>query len=176
MRTAHLLISVLVGTFALGAQQEHPPVSRPVFENPPALEDRYSISVVSAALQFLKRGGNSIEAKGHIWPLLKLGDSVSIATLKIYSTDELLQTENTQAYLTAVRNAFSSRSSVLEKSDTNPRVTLLVLSYLRGKVVSNPGIGKRIAYLEGCVKDFTCSSQGEYDFFHKPPINAAPEK
>jgi hypothetical protein len=55
--------------------------------------------------------------------------------------------------LTAVRNAFSSRGSVLEKSDTNPRVILLVLSYLRGKVVSNPGIGKRIAYLEGCVNE-----------------------
>jgi hypothetical protein len=135
MRPVHLLISVLVGSFVLAAQQQNPPVSRPVFENPPALEDRYSVSVVSAALQFLKRGGNSIEAKGYIWPLLSLGDRVSIATLKIYSTDELVQAGNTQAYLTAVRNAFSSRGSVLEKSDTDPRVTLFVLQYLRGKDV-----------------------------------------
>jgi hypothetical protein len=42
-----------------------------------------------------------------------------------------------------------------------------VLEYLREKEVSNSGIEKRIAYLEGCMKDFTCSSQGEYDFFHK---------
>jgi hypothetical protein len=40
------------------------------------------------------------------------------------------------------------RSSVLEKSDADPRVTLFVLEYLREKEVSNPGIEKRIAYLE----------------------------
>jgi hypothetical protein len=168
MRLVLLLVSVLVGPFVLAAQQQNPPVSRPVLESPPVLEDRYSVSVVTAALQFLKRGGSSLDIKQYIWPLLSLGDRVSIATLKIYTTDELVQPENTQLYLIAVRNAFSSRGSVLEKSDADPRVTLFVLQYLRGKDVSNPGIEKRIAYLEGCVKDFTCSSLGEYDFFHKP--------
>jgi hypothetical protein len=81
--------------------------------------------------------------------------------------DELVQTENVEAYLTVVRNTFSTRSSSLEKSDAEPRVTLFVLEYLREKEVSSPGIEKRIVYLEGCVKDFTCSSLGENDFFNK---------
>lgn len=65
------------------------------------------------------------------------------------------------------RNAFSMRASVAEKSDLDPKVMLFVLKYLKEKEVSDPGIEKRIAYLQGCVKDFACSSQGEYDFFHK---------
>jgi hypothetical protein len=163
MRVVHLLFSVMVGMFVFAAQPQIPPAS------PPVVDDRYSVSAVSSALQFLQRRGprNSIEAKGYIWPLLLLGDRVSIAVLRIYTADELVQAENASAYLMVVRNAFSMRSSVLEKSDADPRVTLFVLEYLREKEVSNPGIEKRIAYLEGCVKDFTCSSQAEYDFFHK---------
>jgi len=145
------------------AQPQIPPV------NPPVVDDRYSVSVVSSALQSLQSEGpkSSIEVKIYIWPVLPLGDRVSIAVLRIYTADELVRAENAEAYLTVVRNAFSMRSSVLEKSDADPRVTLFVLEYLREKEVSNPGIEKRIAYLEGCVKDFTCSSQDEYDFFHK---------
>ena len=163
MRVVQLLFSVMVGTFRFAAQQQIPPA------NPPVVDDRYSVSVVSSTLQFLQRQGptNSIEAKKYIWPVLPLGDRVSIAVLRIYTADELIQAENSEAYLTVVRNAFSMRSSVLEKSDADPKVTLFVLEYLREKEVSNPGIEKRIAYLEGCVKGFTCSSQGEYDFFHK---------
>ncbi len=163
MRFVHLLFSVMVGTFVFAAQPQIPSA------NPPVVDDRYSVSVVSSALQFLQRQGptNSVEAKEYIWPVLPLGDRVSIAVLRIYTADELVQAENARAYLTVVRNAFSMRSSVLEKSDADPRVTLFVLQYLREKEVSNPGIEKRIAYLEGCVKGFTCSSQGEYDFSHK---------
>jgi hypothetical protein len=163
MRFVHLLFSVMVGTFVFAAQSQIPPAS------PPVVDDRYSVSVVSSALQFLQRQSptNSIEAKGYIWPVLPLGDRVSIAVLRIYTADELVQAENAAAYLTVLRNAFSTRSRVLEKSDADPRVTLFVLEYLREKEVSNSGIEKRIAYLEGCMKDFTCSSQGEYDFFHK---------
>jgi hypothetical protein len=54
---------------------------------------------------------------------------------------------------------------VLEKSDTDPRITLLVLGYLEEKEISDPRLEKRIAYLKGCIKDFTCSSSGEYEFF-----------
>jgi hypothetical protein len=163
MRFVHLLFSAMVGTFVFAPQPQIPPAS------PPVVDDRYSVSVVSSALQFLQRQGptNSIEAKRYIWPVLPLGDRVSIAVLRIYTADELVQAENAAAYLTVLRNAFSMRSSVLEKPDADPRVTLFVLEYLKEKEVSSSGIEKRIAYLEVCVKDFTCSSQGEYDFFHK---------
>ena len=153
------LVAMLIST-------EQQPISRPT---PASADDRYSVSQVSSAIQFLQRksGANSIEVKGYLWPLLPLGDRVSIAILKIYAADELLQSDNAQAYLTVARNAFSMRASVVEKSDLDPKVTLFVLEYLKEKEISDPGIEKRIAYLQGCVKDFTCSSQGEDDFFHK---------
>jgi hypothetical protein len=93
---------------------------------------------------------------------------VSIAVLKIYRRSELVKPENAHAYLTAVRNAFSDRKSILEKSDSDPKVTLFVLDYLREQEVSEPSIEKRIGYMTGCVKDFSCSSQGEYNFLKNP--------
>jgi hypothetical protein len=96
-----------------------------------------------------------------------LGDRVSIATLKIYTPNELAKPENAEAYLTVVRNAFSSPDAVHEKLDKDPKVTLFVLEYLKEKEISDPRIETRIEYMKECVKDFTCSSQGEYSFFHE---------
>jgi hypothetical protein len=110
----------------------------------------------------------NVEEKKYILPLSALGDRVSIAALKIYSADSILRLENVRAYLTLVRNAFSSRESVCEKTDQEPTVTVFVLRYLKEKEVSNPAIQKRISYMEGCVQNFTCSSQGEYKFAHTP--------
>jgi hypothetical protein len=130
-------------------------------------DDRYSVAAVRSALQFLLRPGGSysFEEKEYLWPLMPLGDRVSIAALKIYPANELVQAEKTQAYLTAVRNAFSARKSIREQADADPTVTLFVLEFLKEKQACNPGIEKRIQYIERCVKDFTCSSQGEYSFF-----------
>lgn len=100
--------------------------------------------------------------------LLQLGDGISIAVLKIYDRSELVKPENARAYLTAVRNAFSGRNRVLEKSDLDPKVTLFVLDYLREQEASEPGIEKSISYMARCVKDFSCSSQGQYTFFKNP--------
>jgi len=164
MRFAGLLFLVLVGASVFAQQQQIPA------GNSAVSEDRYAVTVVSSALQYLQREGlkSSFEDKAYLWPLFPLGDRVSIAVLKIYSAEELVQPENAGAYLTVARNAFSMHRSVVERSDTDPKVTLFVLKYLKEKEDSSPTIEKRIAYLEGCVKDFTCSSQGEYAFFHKP--------
>jgi len=166
MRLARLLCVALIEASVLAGEQQAPPVKRPVDVTQPVLEDRYSVATVSAALKFIQRGGNTIEEKGYIWPLSSLGDRASIAVLKIYADDELLQTSNTVAYLSIVRNAFSSRSDVVEKSDADPRVTLFVLSYLKARETSNPEIEKKIAYLQSCVNDFTCRPIGAYEL-HK---------
>jgi hypothetical protein len=165
MRFVQLLSLVMVGTFAFAAQPQTPAV------NPPAVDDSYSVSVVSSALQYLQQQNHaefsSFADKNYLWPMLPLGDRVSIAILRIYTADELVRPENAGAYLTVTRNAFSMRSSVKEKSDTDPRVTLFVLEYLQEKETSDPAIVQRITYIRRCVKDFTCSSQGEYEFMHK---------
>ncbi len=166
MRVFGLLCLVLISTPNLEAQK----LSQPT-QTADACEtnEDYAIPAVNEALQLLKRGVVDLAVERmYIRPLSTLGDRVSIAALKIYSADEILQTENAQAYLTVVRNAFSSRSSVVAKPDQIPKVTSFVLNYLKEKEISNAGIEKRISYLEQCVKDFSCSSQSEYDFFHKP--------
>ena len=168
MRFACLLCLALAGTSVFAQQQ----IS---YGSSPVPDDRYSVSVVSSALELLhwKRPVSSGDMKAYLSPLLHLGDRVSIAALKIYSANELTESDNANAYLTVTRNAFSDRSSVLEQSDTDPKVTLFVLEFLREKEIPSPGIEKRIAYLQVCVKDFTCSSQGEYDFVRKSrfPVN-----
>jgi len=137
--------------------------------------DHYFVAFVREALDFYRNPEHvpqsSMEARKYTNgspSLLQLGDGVSIAALKIYDRSELVKPENAHAYLTAVRNAFSGRNSVLEKSDLDPKVTLFVLDYLREQEVSEPDIEKRISYLTRCVKDFSCSSQAEYNFFKNP--------
>lgn len=104
-----------------------------------------------------------------LWLLAQLGDAASIATLKIYDRDDLVKPENAANYLIVVRNAFSDKSHVLNKSDLEPKVTLFILSYLEEKETTEPLLEKRIAYLKRCVTDFSCSSQAESDFVHGTP-------
>ncbi len=169
MRAILWFCSVLIGAFLLG-EQARTPDSRP-----PTRTDTYSIAFVNSAFQYFKdsaKNGMRLSTdvdrfiNSHNSPsLYELGDAVSIAVLKIYDLDELTRPENTREYLTLVRISFSERSRVLEKSDQIPRVTSVVLDYLEQKEVSEPLLEKRIAYVKACVKDFTCSSQGEADFF-----------
>lgn len=124
MRFACLLFSALVVTSNFAQQQPIPA------DNSAVLTDRYSITVVSSAFQYLQqRKGpfSSFADKAYMWPLLPLGDRVSIAVLKIYSADELVQPENAGAYHSAARTIFG-------------------LAHLKGKEISNPEIEKRIAY------------------------------
>jgi hypothetical protein len=169
MRVASFFLASLIGASLCIFQQRSPDM------NPSTASDHYFVTFVREALDFYRNPAripqSSMEAKKYTNSspsLLHLGDGVSIAALKIYDRSELVKPENANAYLTALRNAFSDRKSVLEKSDLEPRVTLFVLDYLREQEVSEPGIEKRIGYMTGCVKDFSCSSQGEYNFFKNP--------
>jgi hypothetical protein len=177
MRLTLLFCLALVGSRALAGQEQPVNVCQPIPDDP------YAIGVVSKTLRVIK-GEEGIHAFSkneivrYIWPLIALGDRVSIAVLKIYSAEEIRQAENADAYLTVVRNAFSSRMSAVSRPgdrscmvsevDADPKVTLFVLAYLKAQLISNPGLERRIEYMETCVRDFTCSSQGEYAFFHKP--------
>jgi hypothetical protein len=94
-----------------------------------------------------------------------MGDRISIALLKIYSPEDLNESNNANACLTAIRAAFGDRNRILGPSDKDPKVTMFVLDYLQQKKVSDHNFQKRIEYVRSCVKEFTCSPQGEYNFF-----------
>ena len=134
----------------------------------------WGFAFVNSAFQYFKRTDKGLRLSsdvdrflnGYNSPSLhQLGDAVSIAVLKICTLDELIKPENARTYLTIVRNSFADRSKVLEKSDQDPRVTSLMLDYFEQKELLEPLLEKRVAYMKGCVQDFTCSSQGEADFF-----------
>jgi hypothetical protein len=158
-------IVTLIAIFLLPVQQQTPDACSP------AITDPYAISFVSSALQYFGRKDGpffSFEAKQytHLSPSLpELADGVSIAVLKIWGKDELARPENASTYLTVIRASFSDRKRVSEKSNTEPKVTLLVLDYLQEKEASEAGLEKRIEYMKRCVNDFSCSPQSESDFF-----------
>ena len=139
--------------------------------------DPYFTRFVSSAFQFVADPPNrpvaSFEFKKftHSSPsLLELGDGVTIAVLKLLDRKELLVPKNTSAYLILVRNAFSYKEKVKEKSNLEPKATLFVLDYLAEKSAADPVTSKRIFYLQFCVLDFSCSPEGEHYYVTKPPL------
>ena len=163
MRTIWCLLSILVLLLGLAQVEAQTPV--------PAtgrFDDNYAVPYVTWVLNFMHRKNiNSVEMK-QLWPLAELGDAASIATLKTYSKDDLIKPENAANYLIVVRNAFSDKNHVSNKSDLDPKVTLFVLSYLEEKETAEPLIEKSITYLKRCVTDFSCSAQAEYKSVHEP--------
>jgi hypothetical protein len=162
MRMLRWLALLVVGAGIASAQQ--PPKAFPA-------ADPYSLDFVRSAIPYFKHGGFGFEGKRIAWGTLEIpglnefGDRVSIALLKIYSREELVQPENANACLSAIRTAFENRISVLDHSDRQPRVTVFLLDYLQENEHSNDKLAKRIKYIRGCVKEFTCSSQREGAFF-----------
>ncbi len=87
--------------------------------------------------------------------LTQLGDSASIAALKLFTLDELTIPENTRPYLTIVSLSFSDSQRVLVETDRRPRVTSLVLDYLHQKV-PDPRTRKIIDALKMCTGTCSC--------------------
>jgi hypothetical protein len=162
MRMLRCLALLVVGVGVASAQQ--PPRAF-------SASDPYSLGFVRSALEYFKHGGFGFEGKRIAWGTIdspglnQFGDRVSIALLKIYSREELSQPENASLCLAAIRTAFENKSSVLEPSDREPRITLFLLDYLQENQQSDVTLEKRIEYIRGCIKEFACSPQGEHAFF-----------
>jgi hypothetical protein len=160
MRTAHWVPSLVVALSLMVGQQ-----------TAESRTDPYWTGLVTSALEYFKHGGFGFEEKKFMNgsfgspSLPQMGDRVSMALLKIYSPEEMTQAENANACLNAVRSAFIDRKQVSEPSDQDPKVTFFILEYLREKRQSDRNFQKRIDYIKSCVTNFTCSPQGEYDFF-----------
>jgi hypothetical protein len=166
MRAIRWLCSTLVLTTLLCGSSESGQIC------PPANTDNYSLEFVKSAFEFFKDAATrptwEFEARRYTnnSPSLgELGDSMSIAVLKIYGREQLGMHENASVYLNMVRVSFGNASRVREQSNREPQVTLLVLDYLEAKESLEAGLEKRIAYMKGCVRDFSCSPQGEAHFF-----------
>ena len=141
------------------------------------IPDPYFIDFVASALRFVADPPDSPIATFQYQKFTKssprlsqLGDGVTIAALKILGGETLLLPKQTNAYLVLVRDAFSDQARVLQKSNTDPSVTLFVLEYLKAKKADDAETLKRISYLQGCVTDFSCSAYGEHLFLTRQPL------
>jgi hypothetical protein len=165
MKTATWFFSVAVGASLLAGPSGAPEACGQTSTDP------YSLSFVKSAFEsFSNQGvwGGQIHQFNNNSPALpQLGDSVSIAVLKLYGLDQLIISEKTRTYLTLVIFSFSHRNRVLEKSDQEPRITSLVLDYLQERKQSDPHTEKVIDYLKACTKDFSCSFENESRFLTK---------
>jgi hypothetical protein len=120
MRTTVLICCVLV-TFAisLSAQSED--------------ADPYSIRVVKDALA-MRSGGQIVIRSWSQKHLSRLGDSVSIALLKILEGSDLKNPEKVRDLLPIVRDSFSQPQFISIEADRKPKVTLFLLDHLRQNI------------------------------------------
>jgi hypothetical protein len=157
MRKAAWLVSTILATSMFARQVKAPD------EPCKAQADPYHTTFVRSAFESFKgsekHGGLSSLQINHFTnndpSLTQLGDSTSIAVLKLYTLDELLLTENTRPYITIISLSFSDSHNVLDETDRSPRVTSLMLDYLE-KRVPDPRITKIINNLKVCTSTCSC--------------------
>lgn len=94
-----------------------------------AQQDDYSVQQVRELLKLPVGNSSSVSEK----ILNRQGDRVSIALMKIYPGDELTNPENVRRYLPMITTAFQALS-VVPPDDREPRVTLLLLNSIKGRI------------------------------------------
>jgi hypothetical protein len=90
----------------------------------------YSINTVKFALQ-MRSGGQRVIFTPTQRALVRLGDGVSIALLKLLNDQDLTNPETVKSFLSIIRDAFDQPQNIAIDVDRQPRVTLFLLNYLR---------------------------------------------
>jgi hypothetical protein len=95
-----------------------------------ATEDPYSMQLVESVLR-LPSGVStaSLDKQVH-----RLGDSVSIALIKLYSERELTNPRAVRRYLPLIKESFAHPELIALTQDKDPMVTIFLLNYLRRRV------------------------------------------
>jgi hypothetical protein len=120
MRIALLVFClVLIPTVLLDGQSEAP--------------DPYSIGLVKFELQ-MRSGGRKVIHGFSQKGLVRLGDGVSDAILKILDDQELTRPDAVRNFLPIIRDSFAEPRLISIEADKTPRVTLFLLDYLKQRV------------------------------------------
>jgi|SRR5690348_8476797 len=113
-------------------------------------EDNYPIDLVRSAMKL-----NTMYERVVVSPVQKnihrLGDSVSIAILKIFDNEQLRSPSTVESFLPVIREAFARPDLIANVTDRAPRITLFLLTTLSGDTTNarlNEDIQKTIAYVE----------------------------
>jgi hypothetical protein len=92
--------------------------------------DPYSMSLVRFELQMRSGGTTAIHSFSQK-QLVRLGDAVSVALIKILDDHEMLDTKNLRVVLPMIRDAFSQPASITIDANRKAQVTLLLLDHIR---------------------------------------------
>jgi hypothetical protein len=164
MRIATWFVSTVLATSIFAGQVKAPD------EPCNGQADPYHMTFVRSAFESFKdsekRGGglSSLQIKyftNNDPSLTQLGDSTSIAVLKLYNLDELVKTENMRPYLPIISLSFSDSHNVFNETDRSPRVTTVVLDYLQQKVYDQE-ILRIVAKLKACTSTCSCPRTPPY--------------
>lgn len=163
MRNAAWLVSTILATSVFAGQVKAPD------DSCKAQIDPYHTLFVRSAFESFKESEKhgyytSFQTKyftNNFPSLTQLGDSTSIAVLKLYTLDELSKPENTRPYIAVVWLSFSDSHRVLDQTDRSLRVTSLVLDYLQQKV-PDPRIKNIIETLKACTSTCSCSKMPNF--------------
>ena len=132
----------------LMAHSIHPQASDP---SPCALVEPSSVTAVRGALE-LGKNGLFVGNYEKILPLL--GDTASVAIIKLVDQNDLLKPEILRAALYVLKSAFSAPNLISRDIDKEPKVALFLLAYLHENE-ANQELKKLIEETEKFVKAST---------------------
>jgi hypothetical protein len=140
------IIASFLWFFGNGQQSTCPCPSAPL--------EPFALSIVRGALNLAEKG---VFLDNYMKIIPPMGDTASVAILKLVDRKELLKPEMTKACLFVVLTAFSAPNLISRDIDKDPKVTLFLLSYLHDKEVDKE-LEKQIEDTEVYVKTKTGSS------------------
>jgi hypothetical protein len=83
--------------------------------------------------------------------LSRLGDTVSVALVKLLYPSALLDTLNLEAVLSTLKIAFAYPDLIERPEDRQPQVALLLLDYLRANI-AEPSLANRVLDTQAFLK------------------------
>lgn len=115
--------------------------------------DPYSIGIVSGALRMQSTGVFTTWTGKN---MVRLGDDVSVAILKIYPEKDLASPKTVESFLPLIREAFSEPQFISLDVNKEPQVTMLLLNHLLSIVrdsAQHREIQQTIDYVRARVKN-----------------------
>lgn len=103
-----------------------------------SMNDPYSLNLVSTELKVNAAGRRVVRSwaqKG----LVRLGDGVSVALLKLLDDSDLKNPEKVRDLLPIIRDAFSQPELIAIEADKKPSVTIFLLNYVRRNIPDPEG-------------------------------------
>jgi hypothetical protein len=89
----------------------------------------------------------------------RAGDKVAIGIARVLTPQEMLEPQWLDRILPLIRHSFRNPQLIVSKEDREPRVTMVLLSYLRAET-SDESVRKRVVETQAFILEQTRNHQG----------------